>query len=148
MTNRNLLAAMFLALLAAPVASAPADEFGLGKDVDQCRKDPRFRVGGAAIGDCLLERSEAVDRQIAALLQRAATRYCRAEDREVLRQSQAQWSSYRQRYCDLVEASPGNTPAFVNGASCRLVLARDRLKALSLVVNHGSAQCPGGVGRP
>lgn len=70
-----------LLLLAMPAASAAPAERSVARDADRCQKDPRFRIGGAAIGDCLLELSMAVDREIEAAVGTGEARYCLPEDR-------------------------------------------------------------------
>lgn len=131
---------LLLFLPALPVASAAAEQ-SVAEDADRCLKDPRYRIGGAAIGDCLLELSEAVDREIATAVEAGETRYCLAEDRADYRQSHADWQSYRQRLCDLVERSPDNTPSWVNAAACRLELGRQRLASLRYTGEYGSPRC-------
>lgn len=135
-----------IALAAAGVLLTPASALTAGQTVEQdaerCRHDPRFRTGGAMIGDCLMELSEAVDRDIEAAVSIGERRYCFAEDREDYRQSHADWQAYRTRLCNLVERSPDNTPSWVNSAACRLELGRQRLAALKYTNEYGTARCP------
>lgn len=130
---------LLLPLLLAAPASA---DTSIDADVEACHADPRFRVGGAAIGDCLMELSEAADRQIAAAIAEGSQRYCFEEDRADYLQSHADWTAYRTRMCDLVERSPGNTPSWINAAACRLELGRQRLASLKYANEYGSPRCP------
>jgi uncharacterized protein YecT (DUF1311 family) len=140
--GRTVILAAFL--ISSAAIAGEKDEFGLKSQVKACEKDQRFRVGGSAIGDCLLEVSDAVDRDIAGQITKAEARYCLPEDHRALQKSQELWAAYRDTFCHLVEMSPDNTPSYVNSAVCKLVLGRDRLRVLSLAVNYGSARCPVG----
>ena len=126
-----------------PMHALSADQ-PVGQDIEDCRQNPRFKVGGAMIGDCLMERSDAVDREIEAAVADGEGRYCTAEDREDYRQSHADWLAYRTRMCDLVERSPDNTPSWVNSAACRLELGRQRLVSLRYTNEYGAPRCPAG----
>lgn len=123
------------------VPSAHVAQQSIEQDIERCRQDPRFEIGGAMIGDCLMELSEAVDREISAAVATGEERYCVAEDRADYRQSHADWLAYRQRLCDLVERSPDNTPSWVNSAACRLELGRQRLSSLKYTNEYGSPRC-------
>lgn len=133
--------ALALSLLLSPAAAASGERW-TERDIERCRADARFKVGGAAIGDCLLELSADVDRQIALELQRSDDRYCRSEDRAALQQSHRDWESYRRGFCGLVENSPDNTPSYVNSASCQLELGRHRLSDLRYTTRYGLPRCP------
>ncbi|MDF2097529.1 lysozyme inhibitor LprI family protein [Aquibaculum arenosum] len=128
--------------LAIPVQAAAGDR-DISHDIRECREDPRFRdTGGAMIGDCLLEISNQVDAEIERIVARSAKAYCRQEDRALLARTQSDWQTYRQGWCQLVEHSPGNTPAYVNSAACMLETGRDRLTSLAYIVDYGEANCP------
>lgn len=128
-----------LLLLPAMVGPAgPASAQSVARDAERCQKDPRFRVGGGAIGDCLLELSDAVDRRIAAALAKGEVRYPLQEDREEYRRIQGDWEAYRNRMCELVRRSPDNTPSSVSAAACRLELGRQRLRVLRYTNEYGT----------
>ena len=103
-----------------------------------CAKDPRYRVGGGAIGDCLLEMSEKVDTQIAVALEKGVKRYVLAKDIEAYQAIQVAWLDYRRRMCALVEATPGNTASWVSNAACYLELGRQRLHVLRYTSDFGT----------
>lgn len=119
----------------------PAEQ-SVDKDIESCRQNPRFQIGGAMIGDCLMEMSEAIDRQIESTVTAGKDRYCLARDREDYQQSQVDWLAYRERMCDLVERSPDNTPSWVNSAACRLELGKQRLVSLRYTNEYGAPRCP------
>ncbi len=129
-------------------AAAFASPSLIDDDVARCQQDPRFIVGGAAIGDCLLEISETVDTEISARLTEGAARYCLDEDRSDYLRSQEDWEVYRTRLCDLVQRSPDNTPSWINGAACRLELGRQRLTSLIYTNEYGNARCAPGMRPP
>ncbi len=123
--------------------TAHAVERDVSHDVRECQEDPRFgETGGAMIGDCLLEISEQVDAEIERVVARSAKAYCRQKDRDLLSRTQSDWQTYRQGFCELVERSPGNTPAYVNSAACMLSAGRKRLADLAYIVDYGLANCP------
>ncbi|WP_165271710.1 lysozyme inhibitor LprI family protein [Pelagerythrobacter rhizovicinus] len=130
-------------LLTAQMPALPADQSvqSIDQTIEECRENPRFRVGGAMIGDCLTEHSRAVDREIDVAIADGERRYCAAKDREDYRQSHSDWLAYRKRMCDLVERSPGNTPSWVNSAACRLELGRQRLVSLKYTGEYGTPRC-------
>lgn len=136
---RAMAVALPLLCLASP--AIPAEQ-SIAQDVERCREDPRYRIGGAMIGDCLTELGEAVDREIEAAMATGERRYCLAGDRDDYLRSHADWQAYRTRMCDLVERSPGNTPSWVNSAGCRLELGRQRLASLRYTNDYGSPRCP------
>ena len=123
-----------------PVPALPADT-SVDEDIEACRQDPRFRIGGARIGDCLMEQSEALDQEIESTVTAGERRYCLARDREDYQQSQRDWLVYRTRMCDLVERSPDNTASWVNSAACRLELGKQRLASLRYTNDYGSPRC-------
>jgi hypothetical protein len=128
-------------LLLIPAIILPCSESqaqSVARDAERCQKNPRFRVGGGAIGDCLLELSAQVDRRIASALEQGEARYPLAEDRADYRRIQADWEAYRTRMCELVRRSPDNTPSSVSAAACRLELGRHRLKALRYTNEYGT----------
>lgn len=139
-----------LALIAISATDVSADSLSEGRhgtDIESvlrsCRDDPRYSIGGAMIGDCLRDHSEAVvEPKIARILHRASKRYCTAESRERLRAAQSHWENYRESYCSLIEDSPGNTPAYVNGSACHLEATQQRLAALSILEDYAYDRCP------
>lgn len=141
-TRRGVWAVVAVLPLVAISAPANTAEQSVVRDVESCREDPRFRIGGAMIGDCLTKLHEAVDREIEAKVMAGERRYCLAEDRADYRQSHADWQRYRTRMCDLVERSPDNTPSWINSAACRLELGRQRLASLKYTDEYGSPRCP------
>ena len=89
-----------------------------------------------------MELSAKVDLRIEMDLEAGEKRYCLAEDRDDYRRIQAEWKSYRDSMCSLVERSPDNTPSWVNSAACRLELGRQRLESLRYTNEYGSPRCP------
>lgn len=139
----SLLAVLALPAIFALSREAYAIERNVGHDIRECQEDPRFgETGGAMIGDCLLEISDQVDAEIERIIARSAKTYCRQEDRALLARTQSDWQTYRQGYCELIERSPGNTPAYVNSAACMLETGRERLANLAYVVDYGQPNCP------
>lgn len=130
-----------VALLMTTTPALPTGR-SIDEDIEGCRKNPRFEVGGAMIGDCLMELSDAVDREIDAAVADGEGRYCVARDREDYRQSHADWLAYRRRLCDLVERSPDNTPSWISSAACRLELGWQRLATLKYTNEYGNPGCP------
>jgi uncharacterized protein YecT (DUF1311 family) len=131
-----LLPAVILPAVILPSEAAQAQS--VAWDAERCEKDPRFRVGGGAIGDCLLELSARVDRRIASSLRTGEARYPLAEDRVDYRRIQSDWETYRNRMCELVRRSPDNTPSSVSAAACRLELGRQRLSVLRYTNAYGT----------
>lgn len=127
-----------LLLISIPAISAGQS---IDQDVENCRQNPQYEVGGAMIGDCLMELSEAVDQEINAAVTAGEGRYCIAKDRKDYRQSHTDWLAYRKRMCDLVERSPDNTQSWVNSAACRLALGRQRLASLRYTDEYGIPRC-------
>lgn len=123
-------------------SSAMSADQSVAQDVERCREDPRYRIGGSMIGDCLSELSEAVDREIEAAIAAGEQRYCLDEDRADYRQIHLDWQAYRTRMCALVERSPDNTPSSVNAAGCQLELGRQRLSSLRYTNEYGTPRCP------
>ncbi|WP_375689204.1 lysozyme inhibitor LprI family protein [Pseudooceanicola sp. LIPI14-2-Ac024] len=113
----------------------------LASDIDACAARPENRIGGAAIGECLLARSDEIDTDIEILADMVAARFCDPRHRQALQAAQAAWESYRDTECALVTDAPGNTPAYVNGASCRVELAYQRLDALRFVDTYARPRC-------
>lgn len=135
-----------VAIAAPKITPKTAPKTAIEKDGEACSKDPRYHVGGAAIGDCLQALSDAVDLDIAAEVAAGVTRYAVAADRDDYLQAHDDWQAYRKRICDLVERSPGNTPSWVNGAACRLELGRQRVEALRYTRDYGTARAESGTG--
>lgn len=135
----------YAALLAAllPLASAAA----LAEDrvaavfeeaVAACEADPRFRVGGAAMGDCLAEATAAHDEELAAEQERVGRRLCPA-GRERLARAASSWEEYRAGLCGVVEETGGNTPAFVNARACELLVTLRRAEDLRFLDAYAAA---------
>lgn len=124
--------------LLAPAASA---QWEVEADLTACENDPRYRVGGAAIGECLDETRQSVDREIAAFAEREAGRFCAAADADAVRGAQRDWIAYRQSHCEVVSRSPGNTVSYVSGTVCNLMLARQRLASLRLMEAYARPRC-------
>lgn len=122
-------------------ASAACAQWEIEDDLTACENDPRYRVGGAAIGECLDETRQSVDREIAAFAAREARRFCAAEDAEAVRGAQRDWLAYRQAHCAVVARSPGNTVSYVSGTVCNLLLARQRLDGLRLMEAYARPLC-------
>lgn len=130
---------LLAAALCAPQARAQAE---IDADLAACENDPRFRVGGAAIGECLEMRRMVLDRQISDLAESQARRFCFAGDQAEVREAQADWLSYRAAHCDLITRSPGNTVSYVSGTVCNLILARQRMAGLKLMQLYARPLCP------
>ncbi|MFD1696425.1 lysozyme inhibitor LprI family protein [Roseibium aestuarii] len=130
-------------LLSAPALAADTDtpDTELQAAVQACHEDPAWRVGGAAIGDCLIERTRDIDRDLTRRLQALTARICTHRDEKVLQDGAALWSLRRDLECDLVTRSPGNTPAFVNGAACRLRSAFQRQADLGFLEDYMTPRC-------
>lgn len=127
------------ATLLAPTAHAQRE---IDEDLAACENDPRFRVGGAAIGECLEMRRMVLDRQISDLAESQAKRFCVAADQAEARDAQADWLSYRTAHCGLITRSPGNTGSYVSGTVCNLILARQRMAGLKLMQLYARPLCP------
>ncbi|MDX6749313.1 hypothetical protein SH611_05805 [Geminicoccaceae bacterium 1502E] len=133
------------ALLAAlhPLASAAAlaeDRVtaALKQAVVACDADPRFRVGGAAMGDCLAEATAAHEEELAAEQERVGRRLCPA-GRERLASAASSWEEYRAGLCGVVEETGGNTPAFVNARACELLVTLRRAEDLRFLDTYAAA---------
>ena len=124
-------------------AGLRAQEPAIADDVEACRADPRFLVGGAAMGECLLEIAADTEEQLAVKLSQTAKLYCTDSDRQALRASHEQWLAARQRQCGLLTDSPGNTSSYVNGAACSLIAVRQQLEVLELLENYARPRCDG-----
>lgn len=127
-----------LGLLAPMSALASVQE--MERDSKICMKDPRYNVGGAAIGDCLMELSEGVDKQIKVAFDAGLKRFHLPDDIEAYWAIQAAWLDYRKRMCGLVRLSPDNTASWVNSAACYLELGREQLDAMRYTNEYGSAR--------
>lgn len=95
------------------------------RQLQDCQRDPRYRVGGAATGECLEEATAALDAGIETRL------LSLGEDRcdnvvQALADAQQQWQRYRQQQCGLYQAMFDNTAMYLNGTACRLRLTLQR----------------------
>ncbi|MGX1307983.1 uncharacterized protein YecT (DUF1311 family) [Amorphus suaedae] len=133
--------AAFAVLATWPLAPAAAQQ-EIDADLAACENDPRFRVGGAAIGECLEMRRAVLDRQIGDLAESQARRFCASSDQADVRAAQQDWLSYRAAHCGLITRSPGNTVSYVSGTVCNLILARQRMAGLKLMQLYARPLCP------
>lgn len=120
---------------------ASAEPLGIDAEVASCRADPQYRVGGAAMGECLLHKSNIVDQAIAELLKSQTSRFCAPQDRRVLAATQEKFVAYRVAQCGLVERSPGNTASHVNGAACTLMAGKQRMEDLRFLAEYTNPIC-------
>jgi len=131
-------------LIAVLCLSAPVPVLASVQEIERdsktCMKDPRYNVGGAAIGDCLTDLSAAVDKQIKVAFDAGLKRFQLPEDIEAYWAIQTAWLDYRRRLCGLVSVSPDNTASWVNSAACHLELGRERLDAMRYTNEYGSAR--------
>lgn len=124
---KALLVTLCIGLLLAPVQARKPDtvEQQFRTLLRQCERDPANRVGGAAIGECLLDHAAQRDADIARTLE-SLLRDKPDVVQASLRDAQAHWAEYRTRQCGMFQALFDNTPMYVNGGVCtlRLTLAR------------------------
>lgn len=121
--------------------SANASRFDIQEAYNDCLDIPEYALGGSMAGDCMIDRSAELDLEIETLLARAAKKYCQASDREAIAASQSAWLDYREGYCTLIENSPGNTGAWINGGACRLDITQKRLESLHFLTDHAYSWC-------
>lgn len=103
------------------------------KLIRQCQNDPAYRVGGAAVGECLEVRVGELDKRMGTLLKTQAKSMCK-QPLALMREAQKQWQEYRGSFCQVFPALFDNTAMYVNSQACalRLTLARlDDLKFLN-----------------
>ncbi|OCW57362.1 lysozyme inhibitor LprI family protein [Hoeflea olei] len=124
------------------VAPAAAQTDMLNEDIALCQSAPENRIGGAAIGECLEAVSDTLDARIEAEIGELSDLWCTDRDQRSMRETQTAWSRMRDEECGLVARSPDNTPSYVNGAACRVLLARQRLTALRFVSTYANPLCP------
>jgi len=134
---------LFVSVFLAMVGGAFADRFDLNDAYNSCLDAPDYALGGAMAGDCMIDRSAEIDQQINTALAQAAKKFCRSADREAIKASQAAWLNYRDSYCTLIQNSPGNTGAWINGGACYLDLTQKRLESLIFLTDHAYAWCRG-----
>ncbi len=140
--NRLAVAVLILMILhLQPLSALELLSTEIGKSTRECSSDPAYVPGGANVGDCLLDRAAKLEPSITTALHRTSKRFCHAESRERLRQTQKLWADYQRTFCSLIEESPGNTPAYVNAGACRLQAAQQRLEALSGVGDAVTERC-------
>ena len=130
--------AVFIGLLG---AAAHADTTALMAEVETCKADPANKIGGAAIGECLEDRSLELDAEIAGLLEQSMRKLCRESDRRTLQEEQVAWTARRSQQCDLISRSPGNTASYINGASCMVLQAHQRLEQLEFFNEYAAPFC-------
>jgi hypothetical protein len=78
------------ALTCLPLHARPAATPTFEKILQQCQRDPAYRVGGAAIGECLEVAAAQRDDAIATQLQALAQDHC-ATVGAAMKQSQQRW---------------------------------------------------------
>ncbi|MDF1585310.1 lysozyme inhibitor LprI family protein [Marinimicrococcus flavescens] len=132
-----LLAALLPLASAAALAEDPVTA-AFEQAMAACEADPRFRVGGAAMGDCLAEATAALERDLAAEQERVGRRLCPA-GRERLALAARSWEEYRAGFCGVVEETGDNTPAFVNAQSCELLVSLRRAADLRFLDTYAAA---------
>ena len=137
-------AAAFLAVcftITGAGTAALADTPALKAEVEACQADPANKIGGAAIGECLEDRSLELDAEIAGLMELSMRKLCQEADRRILRGEQAAWTARRSQQCDLISRSPGNTASYINGASCLVMQAHQRIDQLAFFNEYASPFC-------
>lgn len=130
---RRLLTGLFIALTALPLAAAtrqpPLPDAALKQAIDACNKDPAYRLGGAATGDCLEARSSTVDARIQQQLASLTASHC-ASIGKTLSSQQAVWQSHREAQCGLYTALFDNTAMYINSRVCDLRMGLQRAHEL------------------
>jgi hypothetical protein len=134
-----------LAGLAFLLASLPAvaQEPSIAADLEACRADPRFRVGGAMHGQCLQEIAAGVEAVNEVALRRLGKRFCGPAERETLDTVVRTAAAADRAVCDLMTETPGNTPSYINGSACRLIAARQNAEQLRLMTAYINPRCRG-----
>ncbi|MCZ4287845.1 lysozyme inhibitor LprI family protein [Hoeflea alexandrii] len=122
---------------------AHADTPALKSEIDVCKADPVNKIGGAAIGECLENRSVELDAEIADLLGQSIGKLCSDPDRRIIQNGQKAWAEQRSQQCGLITRSPGNTASYVNGASCMVLQGHQRIEQLSFFNRYASPFCYG-----
>lgn len=127
--------------LAWPLAgfAKPAAPAALEKEyqrvLDQCRKDPHYRVGGAATGECIEVETQRRDLLIQAELRRISGAHC-PKVATGLTEAQRHWEEYRRTQCSLFQAMFDNTPMYLNGTACALRTTLARQADLRMLVDY------------
>lgn len=125
-----LLLTSLLCLPSLSVARAPLlPDAALKQAIDACKKDPAYRVGGAATGDCLELRSGDVDLRIERQLKGLASDHCPAIG-NTLREQQAAWLDHRQTQCGIYQQLFDNTAMYINATVCILRMGLQRAHEL------------------
>lgn len=130
-----------MAICVGATVNAIANQFDINRGYSACLNMPDYALGGSMAGDCFIDQSAELDRIIETMLSQAAKKYCRAADREAIAASQSAWLDYREGYCTLIENSPGNTGAWINGGACRLDLTQKRVQSLFFLTDHAYSWC-------
>lgn len=127
------LALLAVLLLSGPAQAAapqtPLPDKALERIVHRCNTDPAYRLGGAAIIDCLQEQDLAVEKRIARQLESLSGQHCAVIGHSLARQQQA-WQDYRHHQCGLYSQLFDNTAMAVNAAVCRLRMGLQRAHEL------------------
>lgn len=120
-----LLCAIMIAALADAEARTPSTQKQFEQQLQACERDPQYRVGGAATGECLEAASAVLDGRIAHRLQALSAGRC---DNMVkaLADAQQHWRYYRHSQCGLYQAMFDNTAMYLNGSACRLRVTLQR----------------------
>ena len=130
---RRLLLSCALLLAGAGVAgaapTAPLPDKALQQALDDCRRDPAYRIGGAAMGDCLDAHSARADARIAERLAALAATHCPVIGQALARQQQA-WVDHRHGQCGVYRQLFDNTAMAVNAAVCTLRMGLQRAHEL------------------
>lgn len=116
-----------LGALACPDAAArsPSVQKQFERTVRTCLHDPHYRVGGAAIGECLDAASSEHDMRIGQRLHALSDNRC-SDVAAAMAAAQRHWQDYRARQCGLYQALFDNTAMYVNGAACRVRITLQR----------------------
>lgn len=105
-----------IATLAGTVAAAPpppTPQQRYERQLQACLRDPLYRVGGAATGECLEAATTTLDADIERRLQ-------------ALAQAQQHWQQYRQIQCAAYQTMFDNTAMYLNGTACQLRVTLER----------------------
>lgn len=129
-----LLLTSLLVLPALTSARAPVlPDAALKQAIDACNKDPAYRLGGAATGDCLELRSGDVDIRIDKQLKALASDHCPAIA-AALHAQQAVWQAHRQAQCAIYRQLFDNTAMYINATVCTLRMGLQRAHELDQLV--------------
>lgn len=117
-----------IATLAGTVAAAPpppTPQQRYERQLQACLRDPQYRVGGAATGECLEAATATLDADIERRLQALAAPRC-AGVGAALAQAQQHWQQYRQIQCAAYQTMFDNTAMYLNGTACQLRVTLER----------------------